>query len=142
MKVPKIEEDLRIKFLATKYVRPDQLQFRDGTDQCGFIFLKLLLPKEYLCKMCLKKLFGVILVLTMMTCIQCSRYALSDLPKTTSRDKSSDQARMFGSIVGIIVQNIDWLPIEVNVIDIISNAIEFFSTLFESTTSTITSMTD
>lgn len=92
--------------------------------------------------MCLKKLFCLILVLSMINCIHCSRYSLSDLPKTTSRAKTSDQARMFGSIVGIIVQNIDWLPIEVNVIDIIFNAIDFISTLFESTTSTITSMTD
>lgn len=83
-------------------------------------------------------IYCALLISTVINVIHCSRY-----PDTSVLAKTSeDQARLFGGIVGLIVSNIDWLPIEVNVIDIIKSFISFFSNLFSSTTSTITAMTD
>lgn len=94
--------------------------------------------------MCRNSFLGLLMVLiNLITGIQCYGYQLlksSDHSRASHQDQ--ENARMFGSIVGIIVENIDWLPIEVNAIDIVTSAISFITSLFESTTSTITSMTD
>lgn len=85
----------------------------------------------------------MVILINLITGIQCYGYQLlksNDQSRASHQDQ--ENARMFGSIVGIIVENIDWLPIEVNVIDIVTSAISFITSLFESTTSTITSMTD
>lgn len=84
----------------------------------------------------------LILIVVLITVIDRSKCELqnylSDHQQQLQTTKS--QARLFGSIVGIIVSNIDWLPIEINVIDMIIGAVSFFSNLLSSTTSAISSM--
>lgn len=94
--------------------------------------------------MCRKSFLGLLMVIliNLITGIQCYGYQLLKSSDHSRASHQDQEARMFGGIVGIIVENIDWLPIEVNVIDIVTSAISFITSLFESTTSTITSMTD
>lgn len=77
-----------------------------------------------------------VLLLAIINYVKCFELtSIVDPDKITSED-----ARMFGSIVGIIVENIDWLPIEINVIDVIRGFLGVISRIFLSTTSTVQSM--
>lgn len=66
--------------------------------------------------------------------VQCSEF------QSVAEYSVQEEARMFGGIVGFIISHIDWLPIEINVIDLFTDTVRVVSGWFGSLTSTVESM--
>lgn len=52
--------------------------------------------------------------------------------------KQPSESRMFGELVGWIIGNIDWLPIEINVVDVVLEMIKWFMSMGAAISSTST----
>lgn len=88
----------------------------------------------------------VIFSLLLITTVQCSinqrQFGRSDQTALIIHQ----EARYFGSLVGILLGQIDWLPIEINVIDVMAEVVQLLSgwllsSTAASSTAAVTSMT-
>ena len=94
--------------------------------------------------MCYKRILAllpVLLALVMLLAVTCIEAAFRRESRVSlvkeRRTAASEQARLFGGIIGTLISYIPWLPIEINMIDLITSAIAFFSDLLGSTAAAV-----
>lgn len=82
----------------------------------------------------------LLIIIFLINDVQCSESNYNSVSVVAHQKSNGDNARFLGFLVGTIVQNIDWLPFEINVIDVITAMVRVFSGWFASATSTLTTM--
>ena len=90
--------------------------------------------------MCYKRILALLPVLLVIV-VNCTEAAFRRDTRVSlvkeRRTAASEQARLFGGIIGTLISYIPWLPIEINMIDVITSAIAFFSDLLGSTAAAV-----